>query len=99
MSEIELDRKNYNSSYDHVLKTFYILISLKLNKKGNELIMFNSEQKIIQKYMELISTLKDKENRLNTQGKSEVNTTLLNQSLATNNNDSFMDNNYNQDPT
>ena len=97
MSEIELDRKNYNSSYDHVLKTFYILLSLKLNKKGNELIMFNSEQKIIQKYMELISTLKDKENRLNTQGKSEVNTTLLNQSLATNNNDSFMDNNYNQD--
>ena len=97
MSEIELDRKNYNSSYDHVLKAFYILISLKLNKRGNDLIMFNSEQKIIQKYMELISKLKDKEIRKNTKGKSEINLSLLNQSLATNNNDSFIDNNYNQD--
>ena len=47
IGEIELDRKNYNSSYNHILKAFYILISLKLNKRGNDLIMFNPEQKII----------------------------------------------------
>ena len=92
-SEIELDKKNYNSAYDHVLKAFYILICLRLSKKGNELITFNSEQKTIKKYMELISNLNEIEMRVSKKGKSELNLSLLNQSLI-NNNDSFQDNSY-----
>ena len=85
-AEIELDKKNYNSSYDHVLKALYILISLKINKNGNEFVVFNSEKKIIQKYLELISKLKDKEVRQNKKDKSEINLPLINQSLIDNNN-------------
>ena len=97
MGEVELDRKIYNSAYDHFLKAFYILIALKLNKRGNELIIFNSEQKTIQKYIELISKYKDKEINQDKIGKPEINSNSLNQSFANNNNDSFVDNNYEQD--
>ena len=54
MCEIELSRKNYLLAYDHVLKAYYIIIALRLNKKGGENIKINKEQKIIQKYIELI---------------------------------------------
>ena len=54
ISEIELSRKNYTSAYDHILKALYILISLGLNKKGSENIKFNTERNLIQKYIELI---------------------------------------------
>ena len=54
MGEIELSRKNYISAYDHILKAFYILISLRLNKRGSENLKYNIEKKIIEKYMELI---------------------------------------------
>ena len=54
MGEIELSRKNYISAYDHILKTFYILISLRLNKRGSENLKYNIEKKIIEKYMQLI---------------------------------------------
>ena len=54
MGEIELSRKNYKSAYDHILKAFYILISLRLNKRGSESLKYNIEKKIIEKYMELI---------------------------------------------
>ena len=98
MGEIELNRKNYNSSYEHILKVFYILISLKLNQKGSENVMFNTEQKIIQKYLELISKLKDKQNRYdnNKKRKTEINLPLLNQSETNNiyeeeSSDSLMD--------
>ena len=58
ISEIEIYRKNYESAFDHALRAFYIIISLKLNRRH---IKFNSEQKNIQKYIELISKLKDQE--------------------------------------
>jgi len=95
IGEIELDRKNYNSSYNHILKAFYILISLKLNQKGCDKIMFNSEQKMLQKYLELLSKLKDKQIRQennNKKLKSEANLPLLNQSGMNNMTDSFQEN-------
>ena len=100
LGEIELDRKNYNSSYNHILKVFYILISLKLNQIGSEKIMFNTEQKMLQKYLELISKLKDKQNKIdnsNKKLKSEANLPLLNQSGINNMTDSFQENQENQE--
>ena len=93
IGEIELDRKNYYSAYDHILKAFYILILLKLNKKGSEYIMFNYEQKIIKKYLALIDKIKEKENNNNLH-KSEINIldTTLNQSIMNNTTDIFQEN-------
>ena len=61
IGEIELDKKNYKSAYEHILQAFYILIVLKLNKKPEDCIKLNNEQKIIGKYLSLIEKIKEKE--------------------------------------
>ena len=60
-SEIELDKKNFSLAYDHILKALYILLLLKLNIDGNGFLSFNEEQKIIEKYLNLLDKLKEKE--------------------------------------
>ena len=61
MGEIELDKKNYISAYGHVLRAFYILISLKINRTSGNQKEFSKEQKIIDKYLTLIGKYKDEE--------------------------------------
>ena len=61
MGEIELDKKNYNSAYNHILRTFFILISLKINRTCGDQKEFANEQKIIDKYLTLIEKYKDEE--------------------------------------
>ena len=61
MGEIEIDRKNYISAYAHVLRAFYILISLKINKTSGNQKEFSDEQKIIDKYLTLIEKYRDEE--------------------------------------
>ncbi len=43
MGEIELDKKNYISVYGIVLRAFYILISLKINRTNGNQKEFNNE--------------------------------------------------------
>ena len=93
ISEIELDRKNYESAFVHVLKAFYIIISLKLNRRH---IKFNSEQKTIQKYIELISKLKEKESGRQSISRQSI-SNLPNLPPLLNNNDDFQDDNLNQE--
>jgi len=71
MGEIEIDRKNYISAYAHVLRAFYILISLKINKTIGQQKEFNDEQKIIDKYLTLIEKYRDEEIKMMEQQKSE----------------------------
>ena len=78
ISEIELSRKNYTLAYDHILKALYILISLSLNKKGSENLKFNTERNLIQKYIELIIS-NNNENE-----KENVDINLCNQSTLNN---------------
>ena len=93
ISEIELDRKNYESAFIHVLKAFYIIISLKLNRRH---IKFNSEQKTIQKYIELISKLKEKESGRQSISRQSI-SNIPNLPSLLNNNDDFQDDNLNQE--
>ena len=93
ISEIELDRKNYESAFVHVLKAFYIIISLKLNRRH---IKFNSEQKTIQKYIELISKLKEKESGRQSISRQSI-SNIPNLPSLLNNNDDFQDDNLNQE--
>lgn len=65
MGEIELDKKNYNSAYNHVLRAFYILILLKINKTSGNQKEFNNEQRIIDKYLTLIEKYKDEDIKKN----------------------------------
>ena len=73
MGEIEIDRKNYTSAYAHVLRAFYILISLKINKTSGNQKEFSDEQKIIDKYLTLIEKYRDEEIKLIEQQKSDQN--------------------------
>ena len=100
LGEIEIDRKNYNSAYDHILRAFYIIISLKLTQKNNEYIIYSNEQKIIHKYLELIYKLSEKETKYNKKMKTELNLAmqLSNKSLKNNNmNESFQDDNLKEE--
>lgn len=58
--EIDLDKNNYISAYNRIIKIFYLLILLKLDKNKEENISFNHEQKIIEKYLNLIIKLTEK---------------------------------------
>ena len=60
MGEIDLDKKNYISVYGIVLRAFYILISLKINRTNGNQKDFCNEQKKIDKYLTLIGKYKDK---------------------------------------
>ena len=53
---IELSKKNYEASYDHVLKVLYLLIVLKLGNNNNEYDkdFFNHQKFEIDKYFEMI---------------------------------------------
>ena len=73
MGEIELDKKKYNSAYNHVLRAFYILISLKINRTSGNQREFNNEQKIIDKYLTLIEKYKDEEIKKNERENLEQN--------------------------
>ena len=96
MGEIEIDRKNYISAYAHVLRAFYILISLKINKTSGNQKEFSDEQKIIDKYLTLIEKYRDEEIKMIEQQKSEQNFFENNDSklnFSMNNSmDSFQDN-------
>ena len=96
MGEIELDKKNYISAYDHILRAFYILISLKINRTIGNQKEFSNEQKIIDKYLTLIEKYKDEEIKNKERQKSEanfkdINNTNMN-SFNTSNVDSFQEN-------
>ena len=73
MGEIEIDRKNYISAYAHILRAFYILISLKINKTSGNQKEFSDEQKIIDKYLTLIEKYRDEEIKMIEQQKSDQN--------------------------
>jgi len=92
IGEIEIDKRNYKLAYEHILQAFYILIILKLNKKAEESIKLNNEQKIIGKYLSLIEKLKEKGTDNIIEEKTENNSeeiTLyeINQSIIENIND------------
>ena len=92
MGEIETDKKNYKSAYEHILKAFYIIILIKLKNKAEGSIQLDQEQKIIGKYLTLIEKLKEKEMENKNERKSENNSeenTLneINQSLISNDNE------------
>ena len=92
MGEIELDNKNYISAYDHILKAFYILISLKINRTSGNQKEFNNEQKIIDKYLTLIEKYQDEELKNREREKSEPNIMESNKNINSGNNsiaDSF----------
>ena len=92
MGEIELDNKNYISAYDHILKAFYILISLKINRTSGNQKEFNNEQKIIDKYLTLIEKYQDEEFKNREREKSEPNIMESNKNINSDNNsiaDSF----------
>ena len=102
IGEIELDRKNYKSAYEHILQVFYILIVLKLNKKAEDCIKLNNEQKIIGKYLSLIEKIKEKGTDNSIGEKTEINSeeiTLneINQSLMENNYDDSKEKNYKEE--
>ena len=94
IGEIELDKKNYKSAYEHILKAFYIIILLKLCKKSEEYTSLYREQKIIEKYLTLIEKLKEKEIDNSSEEKSEISSfdNSLDPSSIINNDDSFKDN-------
>ena len=73
MGEIEIDKKNYISAYAHILRAFYILISLKINRTSGNQKEFNNEQKIIDKYLTLIEKYRDEEIKRNKLLKSDYN--------------------------
>ena len=92
-SEIELDKKNYKSAYEHILKVFYILLLIKLGKKTEEYFDLNKAQKKMEKYLILIEKLKEKEIGNKNEEKSENISfeNSLEPSLSTNNDDSFQE--------
>ena len=89
MGEIELDKKNYNSAYNHILRTFFILISLKINRTCGDQKEFTNEQKIIDKYLTLIEKYKDEEIK-NNERHADNNTNI--NSLNTSNIDTIQEN-------
>ena len=91
MGEIELDKNNYNSAYEHILRAFYILISLKINRTSGNQKEFSNEQKIIDKYLTLIEKYKDEEEKNNEREKDEIRDNNIN-SLNNSNMDSFQEN-------
>ena len=95
MGEIELDKKNYISAYSHVLRAFYILISLKINRTSGNQKEFSNEQKIIDKYLTLIGKYKDEEMKNNERIKTDLNLKDNNIYINSNNiskDDSFQEN-------
>ena len=91
--EIEIDKKNYTSAYEHILKAFYILVLLKYNNTNKEEnLSFTNEQQTLEKYLSLIEKLKEKEKEKdneidNTEEKSENESSenISNQSSINNN--------------
>jgi len=65
IGEIELSKKNYKLAYEQILRAFYIIILLKLNKKGENSIALNNEENIIENYLILINKLIEKERQNN----------------------------------
>ena len=65
IGEIELSKKNYKLAYEQILRAFYIIILLKLNKKGENSIELNKEENIIENYLILINKLIEKERQNN----------------------------------
>ena len=62
LSIIELDKKNYVSAYEHVLKALYILFLLKLSSNNNFQFDFFNNQKIeINEYFHLIENTYEKD--------------------------------------
>ena len=62
ISIIELDKKNYESAYEHVLKVLYILFLLKLSSNNNFHFDFFNKQKIeINEYLQLIENTYEKD--------------------------------------
>ena len=62
LSIIELDKKNYVSAYEHVLKALYILFLLKLSSNNNFQFDFFYNQKIeINEYFQLIENTYEKD--------------------------------------
>ena len=62
ISLIELDKKNYESAYEHVLKVLYILFLLKLTSNNNFHFDFFNKQKIeINEYFQLIENVYEKD--------------------------------------
>ena len=59
MSFIELQKKNFEESYAHILKLLYIIIILKLGNSNNEFDknFFNQQKIQIDKYFEMISKI------------------------------------------
>ena len=93
MGEIELDKKKYNSAYSHVLRAFYILISLKINRTSGNQRELHNEQRIIDKYLTLIEKYKDEEIKKNERENLEQNVTenINVFSPDNSNNDSFIE--------
>ena len=88
MGLIDLQRKNYDSSYEHILKVLYLIIILKISNNNNEYDKnFINQQKMeIDKYLEMISKsyekyIKseklDKEKNINSDENKESNTNDL----------------------
>ena len=61
MSLIEIQKKNFEASYSHILKMLYIIIILKLGNNNNEFDknFFNQQKIAIDKYFEMISKSHD----------------------------------------
>ncbi len=103
MGEIELDKKNFNSSYDHILRAFYILILLKINRTCGTQKEYNNEEKIIDKYFTLIEKYKDEEikkkERMILEQKSFDDNCNMSSFNNSKNDDSFTDGNNNNNNT
>ena len=61
MALIELDKKNYESSYEHVLKVLYILFLLKLSNNNYNIEFYNKQIIEINDYFRLIEDSYEKE--------------------------------------
>ena len=58
---IELDKKNYKSAYEHILKVLYILFLLKLSNHNYNIEFFNKQKIEINEYFRLIEESYEKE--------------------------------------
>ena len=61
MGLIELDKKNYEAAYEHVLKVLYILFLLKLSNNNYNIEFFNKQKIEINDYFRLIEDSYEKE--------------------------------------
>ena len=91
MCLIELDKKNYEKAYGHILKVLYLVIILKISNNNNEYDkdFFNQQKFEIDKYFELIKKLYEidiKNKKLSAGNSSDSNFNLDDIKIDLNNN-------------